>query len=268
MPGALRDAAAAAAETLAELKPGSANHELVERALALLDGSEGLPGLDEIASLRTGSKAKPMAAYREAIEAALSRVAEAGEGGLAYRHVAELLRLFSERFARRQGAARRHRLRGPAAAGRAPARADRDGRRLPSPVQPPPGRRVPGHQPPAAAPDRGAARAEVPADGRRRRAAVDLRLQARRPRRLPRAARGDRGERRRRGDPAERQLPLPPRGDRRRQRDRRAAAGRLHAAAGRRSARPAPAAGRGRRRWRCCSPAARAGTTTRSSSTR
>ena len=45
------------------------------------------------------SKAKPMAAYREAIEAALSRVAEAGEGGLAYRHVAELLQLFSARFA-------------------------------------------------------------------------------------------------------------------------------------------------------------------------
>jgi ATP-dependent exoDNAse (exonuclease V) beta subunit len=51
-----------------------------------------------MASLRTSSKAKPMAAYKEAIEAALSRVAEAGEGGRAYRHIAELLRLFSERF--------------------------------------------------------------------------------------------------------------------------------------------------------------------------
>jgi ATP-dependent helicase/nuclease subunit A len=97
--GALRHAAAVAAEALAELKPGSANHELVERALGLLDGTEELPSLDEIASLRTGSKAKPMVAYKEAIEAALSRVAEAGEGGLAYRHVAELLRLFSARFA-------------------------------------------------------------------------------------------------------------------------------------------------------------------------
>ncbi len=98
-PAALRHAAAAATEALAELKPGSANHELVERALQLLDGADALPGLDEMASLRTGSKAKPLAAYRDAIEAALSRVAEAGEGGLAYRHLGELLRLFSARFA-------------------------------------------------------------------------------------------------------------------------------------------------------------------------
>ena len=97
--GALRQAAAAAAEALAELKPGSANHELVERALVLLEGPEEPPSLDEMAALRTGSKAKPMVAYKEAIEAALSRVAEAGEGGLAYRHIAELLQLFSERFA-------------------------------------------------------------------------------------------------------------------------------------------------------------------------
>ncbi len=105
--GALRRAATVAAETLGELKPGSPNHHLVERALTLLEGTEGAPSLDRIASLRTSSRAKPMAAYREAIDAALSRVAEAGEGGLAYRHVAELLRLFGERFgaakARRAG---------------------------------------------------------------------------------------------------------------------------------------------------------------------
>ncbi len=98
VPAALRRAAEAAAETIAELKPGSANHGLLERALALLDGAQGFPDLGELASLRTTSKARPMAVYREAIEAAVSRVAEAGEGGLAYRHVAELLRLFSERF--------------------------------------------------------------------------------------------------------------------------------------------------------------------------
>jgi ATP-dependent exoDNAse (exonuclease V) beta subunit len=97
--GALRHAAATAAETIGELKPGSANHELVGRALDLLEGAEGSPGLDEMASLRTSSKAKPMSAYKEAIDAALSRVAEAGEGGRAYRHIAELLQLFSERFA-------------------------------------------------------------------------------------------------------------------------------------------------------------------------
>ncbi len=96
---ALGRAAEVAAETLVELKPGSAKRELVERALEVLDGDAGPPGLDEMASLRTESRAKPMAAYREAIEAALSRVAEAGEGGRAYGHVAELLRLFSERFA-------------------------------------------------------------------------------------------------------------------------------------------------------------------------
>jgi ATP-dependent helicase/nuclease subunit A len=99
LPAALRRAAAAAAEAAGELKPGSANGELVERALTVLEGGDGTPTLDEIASLRTGSKAKPLAVYREAIDAAVSRVAEAGEGGRAYRHVGELLRLFSERFA-------------------------------------------------------------------------------------------------------------------------------------------------------------------------
>ena len=98
VPAALERAAEAAAETIAELKPGSANHGLLERALALLDGAQGVPDLDELASLRTRSKAKPMAAYREAIEAAVGRVGEAGEGGLAYRHITELLGLFSERF--------------------------------------------------------------------------------------------------------------------------------------------------------------------------
>jgi ATP-dependent exoDNAse (exonuclease V) beta subunit len=97
--GALRQAATVAEEALAELKPDSANHELVERALDLLNGTEEPLGLDEMAALRTGSKAKPMVAYKDAIEAALSRVAEAGEGGIAYRHVAELLQLFSARFA-------------------------------------------------------------------------------------------------------------------------------------------------------------------------
>jgi ATP-dependent helicase/nuclease subunit A len=96
---ALQAAAEAAEAALPELKAGSTNHELIERALALLEGPEETPNLDQIASLRTGSKSKPIAAYKEAIETALSRVAEAGEGGLAYRHVAELLELFSARFA-------------------------------------------------------------------------------------------------------------------------------------------------------------------------
>jgi ATP-dependent helicase/nuclease subunit A len=97
--GALRRAAEAAGQALEELKPGSANHELVERSLPLLADADRPPTLDQLAAVRTKSKAKPMAAYREAIEAALSAVAEAGAGGRAYDHLGELLKLFSARFA-------------------------------------------------------------------------------------------------------------------------------------------------------------------------
>ncbi|HXR61548.1 MAG TPA: UvrD-helicase domain-containing protein, partial [Solirubrobacterales bacterium] len=72
---------------------------MVERALEALGDPERPPSLDRLASLRTGSKAKPLAEYKEAIEAALSAVAEAGEGGRAYRHLGELLTLFSAHFA-------------------------------------------------------------------------------------------------------------------------------------------------------------------------
>jgi len=96
---ALRRAADAASETLAELKPADPNREPVERALALLARTGESPGLDELAALRTDSRAKSVAAYREAIDAAVARAAEAGEGGEAYRHVGELLELFSARFA-------------------------------------------------------------------------------------------------------------------------------------------------------------------------
>ncbi len=93
---AVRRAATVAAETLEELKSANSTRELVERALAVLDG--GVADLDELTALRTDSKAKSMSAYREAIDAAVARTAEAGEGGEAYRHVAELLSLFSRRF--------------------------------------------------------------------------------------------------------------------------------------------------------------------------
>jgi ATP-dependent helicase/nuclease subunit A len=97
--GALRRAAEVAEQAVDELKPGSSNCELVELSLALLADPERPPALEELAAVRTKSKAKPMAAYREAIEAALAAVAEEGGGGRAYRHVGELLTLFSERFA-------------------------------------------------------------------------------------------------------------------------------------------------------------------------
>jgi ATP-dependent helicase/nuclease subunit A len=98
-PGAaVRRATEVAEETIEELSfPTNSNRELVERALALLR-TDGAPGLDALSALRTDSKAKSMTAYREAIEAAVARTAEAGEGGDAYRHIAELLELFSRRF--------------------------------------------------------------------------------------------------------------------------------------------------------------------------
>jgi len=103
---AVRHAAAVATETLAELKATNSNRELVERALAALESSAA-PGLDELTTLRTDSRAKSMTAYRETIDAAIARSAEAGEGGEAYRHIAALLTLFSRRFAavkdRREG---------------------------------------------------------------------------------------------------------------------------------------------------------------------
>jgi ATP-dependent exoDNAse (exonuclease V) beta subunit len=96
---ALRLAAEAAATTLEELKPTNSSRELVERALTVLDPTgETAPSLEELATLRTSSKAKAMGAYREAIDAAVARVAEAGEGGEAYDHLTELLALYSASF--------------------------------------------------------------------------------------------------------------------------------------------------------------------------
>ncbi|MGC1165468.1 MAG: UvrD-helicase domain-containing protein, partial [Solirubrobacterales bacterium] len=88
----------AAGQALEEMKENDPKRELVERALARLSEPGPPPGLDELRALRTDSKAKPILPYREAIEAAISRTAEAGEGGVAYRHLAELLKLFSARF--------------------------------------------------------------------------------------------------------------------------------------------------------------------------
>ena len=96
--GAMRRAAEAAAAALEELKAGDPKRELLERALSVLEEAPPEVGLDELASLRTDSRAKGVAEYREAIDAAVARVAEAGPGGAAYRHVATLLELFSSRF--------------------------------------------------------------------------------------------------------------------------------------------------------------------------
>lgn len=97
--GALRRVTEVAAATLEEVKPTNSNRDRIARAVAVLDAEE-VPDLDTLCGLRTTSKAQPLAAYREAIDAAVCRAAEADEGGLAYRHVAELLELFSERFSK------------------------------------------------------------------------------------------------------------------------------------------------------------------------
>jgi ATP-dependent helicase/nuclease subunit A len=96
---ALRRAADAAAECLEELGERSRGRPLAERAAEVLAERGATVGLDEIAALRDGGRARDMDGYREAIEAAIARVAEAGEGGAAYAHAARLLELFGERFA-------------------------------------------------------------------------------------------------------------------------------------------------------------------------
>jgi ATP-dependent helicase/nuclease subunit A len=95
---AARRVAAVAAETLAELKPANAGRATVERALDRLGDTPGAPDLDELTALQTDSRAKALTPYREAIDAAVARAAEAGEGGEAYRQLAELLALFGHRF--------------------------------------------------------------------------------------------------------------------------------------------------------------------------
>ncbi|HKF82616.1 MAG TPA: UvrD-helicase domain-containing protein [Solirubrobacterales bacterium] len=95
---AIAGAIEAAGECLAELKEGDAKREPLERALGVLGAPGPAPSLDELRTLATNSRAKSIAPYKEAIDAAISRVAEAGEGAIAYRHLAELLELFSARF--------------------------------------------------------------------------------------------------------------------------------------------------------------------------
>ncbi|HEY4779096.1 MAG TPA: PD-(D/E)XK nuclease family protein, partial [Solirubrobacterales bacterium] len=61
----------------------------------------------ELEALRPGGTAKALAPFRDALDAAIARTAEAGDGGVAYRHIAALLRLYTDAFedakARRAG---------------------------------------------------------------------------------------------------------------------------------------------------------------------
>ncbi len=97
----------AAGECLEELKEGDGKRLALEEALARLTTPGPPPSLAELEALRPGGKAKALTPFREALEAAIARTAEAGDGGIAYRHLADLLRLYTAAFeaakARRAG---------------------------------------------------------------------------------------------------------------------------------------------------------------------
>ncbi|MBS1885431.1 MAG: UvrD-helicase domain-containing protein, partial [Actinobacteria bacterium] len=88
----------AAGECLEEVKESDPKREALEAALARLTTPGPPPSLPELEALRPGGKAKPLAPYREALETAIARTAEAGDGGVAYRHLADLLRLYTAAF--------------------------------------------------------------------------------------------------------------------------------------------------------------------------
>ncbi|HTT93703.1 MAG TPA: UvrD-helicase domain-containing protein [Solirubrobacterales bacterium] len=96
-----------AGECLEELKESDPRRAALEDALARLTQPGPLPTLGELEALRPGGTAKALTPFREALEAAIARTAEAAEGGVAYRHLADLLRLYSVAFeaakARRAG---------------------------------------------------------------------------------------------------------------------------------------------------------------------
>ena len=108
-----------------------AKRELLERAVELLARTGGRRASTRWrrCGRQQGEGRWPPTARRSRRRS--PRVAEAGEGGAAYRHLGELLELFSGALRGGQGATRRARLRGPAAPRRAAARAGRD-RRAPT----------------------------------------------------------------------------------------------------------------------------------------
>ncbi|HEY6730749.1 MAG TPA: UvrD-helicase domain-containing protein [Solirubrobacterales bacterium] len=100
---ALRRVVEAANTCLEELNEGNGKRaaqerELPERALARLSAPGPAPSLDQLLKLTTKSKAKALAPYKEAADAAVARVAEAGEGEVVYGHLAELLELYAHCF--------------------------------------------------------------------------------------------------------------------------------------------------------------------------
>jgi ATP-dependent helicase/nuclease subunit A len=104
---AIATAIEVAGECLEELKDGDAKRLPLEEAIARLTQPGPPPPLTELESLRPGGTAKALTPFRDAIDAAIARTAEAGDGGAAYRHIAALLRLYTDAFeeakARRAG---------------------------------------------------------------------------------------------------------------------------------------------------------------------
>jgi len=88
----------AAGECLEELKEGNGKRVVLEEALARLTQPGPPPSLEELEALRPGGTAKALALFREALDDAISSTAEAGGGGVAYGHLAELLRLYTVAF--------------------------------------------------------------------------------------------------------------------------------------------------------------------------
>ncbi len=95
---AIAAAIEAAGECLEELKEGDGRRAALEEALARLTQPGPHPSLTELEALRPGGTAKALNGFREALEAAIARTAEAGEGGVAYRHLADLLRHHAAAF--------------------------------------------------------------------------------------------------------------------------------------------------------------------------
>jgi ATP-dependent exoDNAse (exonuclease V) beta subunit len=104
---ALAAAIEVAGECLEELKEGDAKRLPLEEAIARLAQPGPPPPLTELEALRPPGTAKALAPFRDALDAAIARTAEAGDGGVAYRHIADLLRLYTVAFedakARRAG---------------------------------------------------------------------------------------------------------------------------------------------------------------------
>jgi ATP-dependent helicase/nuclease subunit A len=87
-----------AGECLEELKEGDGKRLALEEAIVRLTAPGPPPSLTELEALRPGGTGRVLGPFRDAMDEAIARVAEAGAGGVAYDHLAELLRLYTAAF--------------------------------------------------------------------------------------------------------------------------------------------------------------------------